>query len=90
VVQTPNMVNRIKGVFNTEIDEALKTQKEMPRFRFVIPVHTVEHCLMPQVEREKFHTIPVRTPENIGALAVTILQDWKERANLRLVAAGAK
>ena len=90
VVQTPNMVNRIKGVFNTEISEALKTQRNMPRFRFVIPVHTAENCLMPQIGEEKLHTIPVRTPENISALAATILQDWKARAGLRSAAVGAR
>ena len=86
VVQTPNMVNRIRGVFNTEIDEALKTQRNMPRFRFVIPVHTAENCLMLQVEREKLHTIPVRTPEEIGALAGTILDDWRARTSMRSAA----
>ena len=45
VVQTHNMASRIEGVFNAEIDEALKTQREMPRLRFVIPVHTSNQCL---------------------------------------------
>lgn len=86
VVQTPNMVNRISGVFNTEIDEALKRRRNMPRFRFVIPVYTAENCLMVQFERENLHAIPVRTPEDIGALAATILDDWKARALLSSMA----
>jgi len=79
VVQTPNMTNRIEGKFNTEIDTALKRQTDMPLFRFVIPVQTAERCLMPQIDRAKVHTIPLRTPDDIGALATTILDDWKAR-----------
>ena len=89
VVQTPNMVSRIKGEFNPEIDEALRTQRKIPRFRFVIPVHTAENCLMPQFEQEKVHTIPLRTPADILALATTILDDWKARTALRLATARA-
>ena len=84
VVQTPNMASRVKGVFNAEIDEALKTQREMPRFRFVIPVHTNDHCLLPELE--KLHTVPVRTGEEVSALAASILDDWRARANLRMTA----
>src|SRR5271166_2992161 len=79
VVQTPNMANRIEGKFNTEIDTALKRQTDMPLFRFVIPVQTAEKCLMPQIDRAKVHTIPLRTPDDIGGLATTILDDWKAR-----------
>jgi len=89
VVQTPNMANRIQGEFNPEIDEALKRQKKMPRFRFVIPVHTAENCLMLQFEQEKLHTVPVRTPDDIGALATTILNDWKARTDQPLATARA-
>lgn len=88
VVQTPNMVNRIKGEFNPEIEEALKTQHKMPRFRFVIPVHTAEGCLMPQIDQEKLHTIPLKTPEDVRSLAATILDDWRARAPLRSATAG--
>lgn len=87
VVQTPNMMKRVKGVFNSEIDEALKAQRNMPRFRFVIPVHTAESCLMQQFEREKLHTVPVRTPEEIAALTASILNDWNARVSLRSAAA---
>jgi len=86
VVQTPNMLSRIEGVFNMEIHEALTKQDKMPRFRFVIPVHTRENCLMPQFEREKLHTTPVVTEANVKALAATILEDWAARKNLRLAA----
>jgi hypothetical protein len=89
VVQTPNMVSRIKGVFNTEIDEALKMQRNMPRFRFVIPVHTAENCLMLQFEQEKLHTVPVRTSEDVVRLTTTILDDWKARTDLHAAAARA-
>ena len=83
------MVSRIKGEFNPEIDEALRTQRKIPRFRFVIPVHTAENCLMPQFEQEKVHTIPLRTAADILALATTILDDWKARTALRLATARA-
>ena len=86
VVQTPNMASRIRGVFNTEIDEALKTQREMPQFRFVIPVNTSDQCLLPQLK--PYHTVPVRTGEDVSALAASILDDFRARANLAL-AAGA-
>lgn len=89
VVQTPTMVNRIRGVFNTEIDEALKTQRTMPAFRFVIPVHTAENCLMLQFEREKLHSLQVRIPGDASALAKTILEDWAARNTRRTRGAGA-
>jgi hypothetical protein len=89
VVQTPNMVRRVRGVFNAEIDEALKTQREMPRFRFVIPVHTSDHCLHPEIERLQLHTVPVRNAQEISALAASILEDWRLRASLRSTAAAS-
>jgi hypothetical protein len=88
-VQTPNMFGRDSGVFNSELKEALKRETELTRGRFLIPVHSAANCLMPQIERERLHSVSVRTTDDVGKLADTIREDWNARSAFRPAAAAA-
>jgi hypothetical protein len=88
VVQTPAMYGQDEGVFNREIKQALKREADMTRSRFLIPVHTADHCLMPDVREAKLHSVPVKTPEDVRKLAATVWDDWNARASFRTAAAG--
>lgn len=83
VVQTPTMMSRIKGVFNEEIDVAIKQQKSMGegsdglQFRFMIPVKVGKCKSFSKLKG--WHDIDVSTGAGIDRLAGDILDDWTKR-----------
>lgn len=83
VVQTPKMMSRTEGVFNEEIDVAIKRQKSMSegsdglRFLFLIPVKIGECDSFSKLKG--WHDIDVSTESGVDRLARDILDDWTKR-----------
>jgi|CXWL01.1.fsa_nt_gi hypothetical protein len=83
IVQTSAMLGRIKGVFNEEIDVAIKQQKSMgegsdgSQFRFVIPVKIGECNSFTKLEG--WHAIDVGSEGGVDKLTKDILDDWTKR-----------
>jgi hypothetical protein len=74
-VQAPGMVARLQGVFYQEIDEALKRQTRFREgIRFLIPVHTSEHELLPRLSH--LHSISIATDDGVSDLIRSIMEDW--------------
>lgn len=86
VVQTPAMSSRIEGVFQDEIDAALKRQSKMGEYeghqlRFLLPVRLGE-C-DPLSKLKHMHAIDVGDAAGITALVQSIDEDWQRRTALK-------
>lgn len=86
VMQTQSMTTRIGGVYNREIEAALRRQAEMGEFdgqrlRFVIPIKTgVTQSL---ASLKTLHVIDIDEQGGVDSLAQSLLEDWARRAELR-------
>ncbi len=83
VVQTAEMIERVKGVFNREIEVAALQQSEMGerdgmKLHFLIPVKMGECTLLSAFRG--VHVIDVSTPAGVDKLAKSIEEDWQRRA----------
>jgi len=90
VVQTQAMAARVQGVFNREIEAALKRQSEMgeyqgERLRFLLPVRVGECPLQSCLQAS--HVIDVSAPGGLDALRAAIVEDWARRAAIKKLAA---
>ncbi|HYK02705.1 MAG TPA: toll/interleukin-1 receptor domain-containing protein [Thermoanaerobaculia bacterium] len=82
VVQTPAMVGRVEGVFNREIDVALKRQgvmgeSEGRQFTFVLPVRLGGCELLTKLKNK--HVIDIDEPSGVARLIEDIQEDWHRR-----------
>jgi TIR domain/SIR2-like domain len=92
VVQTHAMTTAISGVFQREIEAALKCHAEMgyfddQRLRFLVPVRMGACPLLPNLS--DFHTIDIRATDGVDLLVESIMEDWDNRAKLKLRQGGA-
>jgi hypothetical protein len=86
VVQTPNMLTRVTGVFHREIDVALKRQGEMgeldgERLRFLLPVRLGDCPTLSTLTAT--HVLSLKDTGDVEKLVDSILEDWRRRAELR-------
>jgi hypothetical protein len=84
VFQTTRMIQRVEGVFNDEIREALGRQRRMQEgIRFVLPVRMGDIQDKPLLK--DLHSQRVDTEEGFQALTTAIKEDWKERERRKTV-----
>jgi hypothetical protein len=83
VAQSRQMIGRIQTEVQKEIELALARQSLIldNKFRFVIPV-TLDDC-KPLMELSHLHHIRVDTEAGVDRLAESILEDWKEHAEVQ-------
>ncbi len=77
VVQTPTMKARLEGEFNREIRQALSRQEAMSRCNFLLPVHTSEQDIKPELAH--LHSIAITNDEGVRRLIEDVFDDWKTR-----------
>lgn len=78
VVQTPEMVERVEGVFNSEIAAAARRHVKMSnQFRFLIPV-AIGGCEL-LASLKEWHTVDVGIAAGVDALVLSIEEDWQRR-----------
>jgi len=89
-VQTPAMLSQASGVFNRELELASRRQSEQGeyqgmKFRFLIPLRIGDCELRSDVDQ--LHVVDVGTEAGVDALAASIAEDWKRRAQIATGAA---
>ena len=86
VVQTPNMLSRVTGVFHREIDVALRRQGEMgeldgEKLRFLLPVKLGGCPTLSALSST--HVLTLKDTGDVERLVASILEDWGRRSELR-------